>query len=121
MPNFSLASVLVQTELVFEQGDLSRKNCLVAELVRVDDATRKTWQGIPVQVASNNIKPAPHEQVLLDKFSMTSFICSSIMVYPHEQIKLSKKTCQVKLARLDTYYINVLLKGGPQPGPRSDF
>ena len=36
--------------LVFEQGDLSKKNCQVAKLVRVDDTTRKTWQGIPVQV-----------------------------------------------------------------------
>ena len=26
--------------LVFEQGDLSRKNCQVAKLVRVDDATK---------------------------------------------------------------------------------
>ena len=72
----------------------------VAKLVHVDGATRKTWQGIQVQVASNNIRPAPHEHVLLDKFSFTDFICSFIMVYPLEQIKqlyvkenLSSKTC----------------------------
>ena len=64
--------------LVFEQGDLSRKNCQVAKLVHLDDAARKTWQGIPVHVASINIMPVPHEQVLLDKFSLTSFICSYI-------------------------------------------
>ena len=99
MANFSLTSTGV---LVFAQGDLSRKTCQVGKLVRVDDGTRKTWQEIPLQVASNNIKPAPHEQVLLDKFSLTTFICSCIMVYSHEQITLSEKTCQVKLARVET-------------------
>ena len=81
--------------LVFEQGDLSRKNCKVMKLVRVHDTTKKTWQGILVQVASNNIKPAPHEQVLLDKLYYLVY-----NGYPHEKIKLSKKTCQVKLAHV---------------------
>ena len=63
----------------------------------MDDTTRKTFQGIPVQVGSNNINPAPHEHVLLEKLSLTSFI----MANTHEQIKLSKKACQVKLARVE--------------------
>ena len=108
MAHFFLTSILVQKLACYflNKETLSRKNCQVAKLVRVDDAARKTWQGIPMQVASNNIKPAPQKHVLLDKFSLTSFICSCVVVYPHDQINLPKKTYQVKLASVEPVLVN---------------
>ena len=78
--------------LVFEQGDLSRKNCKVMKLVRIHDTTKKTWQGILVQVASNNIKPAHNEQVLLDKLY---YLVQWLSTRENKIVKenLSGKTC----------------------------
>ena len=94
MSNFLLTGVFVQNLACkfFEQGDLSRKNCQVSKLVRVDDATRETWQGIPVQVASKNT-PAPHEQVLLDEFHLLLYNGLSTRANKIVKENLSSKTC----------------------------